>query len=71
MRKLVTAVVMGAALLSVTLPALAAGDLDGRSAELHEQRLAPVSVQAPRSGVIFTSSPTTSIRVEKGADARR
>ena len=71
MRKLVTAVLMGAALLSVTLPALAAGDLDGRSAELHEQRLAPVSVQAPRFGVVATSSSTTGIRVEKGADARR
>ncbi len=71
MRKLFAAVVMGSALLFAAMPALAAGDMDGRSAELHEQRLAPVSVQAPRFGVVATSASTTTIRVERGADARR
>ncbi len=71
MRKLFAAVVMGSALLLAAMPALAAGDLDGRSAELREQRLAPVSVQASRFGVVAMSASTTTIRVERGADARR
>ncbi len=68
MRKLFAAVVMGSALLFAAMPALAAGDLDGRSAELHQARLAPVSSLAQRPVIAPTSSPATSVKVVVGAD---
>ncbi len=61
MRKLFAAVVMGSALLFAAMPALAAGDLDGRSAEVHEQRLAPVSSRVQQPVTIRTSFPTTTV----------